>query len=248
MIPREKLLELYTAMMKCHVLAERALAERAGTHTPDARWEAAFAAVALDLKARDTVAAATGLPFARAVRGASLARSLAALIKPSRSSKSDPLAAAIQSARAHKTAKSTHLAVAFCGDTEATPAQWKKALTRASRGLPVIFVSLRAAGPAPAFVPASSDRPEALAFGVPLITVDGADLVAVYRVASESIARARDRRIPTLIDAVLDPASDPIATIESWLAARAHLTPHLRRNTRAAIARELRAATRSTIR
>ncbi len=147
-----------------------------------------------------------------------------------------------------RAAKSTHLAVVFCGDTQASPAQWKKALTAAGRGLPLIFVSLRTAGAAPAFVPEPTDKPEALAFGVPLITVDGADLVALYRVASESFSRARLRRISTLMDCVLEPRSDPIAIMETWLAARGHFTPSVRRKVRAAITRELNAATDSLIR
>ncbi|HZB89708.1 MAG TPA: thiamine pyrophosphate-dependent enzyme [Terracidiphilus sp.] len=234
MIPREKLLDLYTAMMKC-----RMLAEHAATHNP-AAYGAAFAAVACDLKARDTVAAATGAPLVRAARGASLEKALAALTQ-TRPRKIDPLAAAIRSAVAHKAAKSTHLAVAFCGNAPA--AAWKKSLSLASRrSLPLIFVSLRASGAAPAFAATPADAPQALAFGVPLITVDAADLVAVYRVASEAFARARLRRIPTLIDAVLAPGSDPVATMESWLAARGQFTPALRRKVRADIARQLRAA------
>ncbi len=239
MISREKLLELYTAMMKC-----RMLAGRAGTLKAEPRWEATYAAVALDLKARDAVAAASGLPLIRAVRGAALARSLAALAKPRRAATTNPLVDACDSARALKAAKSTHIAVAFFADRQVKPAQARKALSLAARrGLPVIFVSLRIAGAAPAFAPPGTDTPEALAFGVPLITVDGADVAAVYRVASESFSRARQSRIPTLIDCVLDPAADPVAQVEAWLAARGLFTPQLRRRVRSAITREMNAAT-----
>jgi pyruvate dehydrogenase E1 component alpha subunit len=41
-----------------------------------------------------------------------------------------------------------------------------------------------------------------MAFGVPAIAVDGNDVLAVYRVASESIFKARHRRGPTLIECV----------------------------------------------
>jgi TPP-dependent pyruvate/acetoin dehydrogenase alpha subunit len=73
--------------------------------------------------------------------------------------------------------------------------------------------------------------------------VDGADLVAIYRVASESFSRARLRRISTLVDCVLEPGSDPVGIMETWLAARGYFTPAVRRKVRAAIARDLSADT-----
>ena len=58
------------------------------------------------------------------------------------------------------------------------------------------------------------------AFQVPGITVDGNDVVAVYRVAEESVRRAREGHGPTLIDCKIDPARDPLAFMEDYLKKR----------------------------
>jgi pyruvate dehydrogenase E1 component alpha subunit len=69
---------------------------------------------------------------------------------------------------------------------------------------------------------------KAQSYGIPGITVDGNDVVAVYRVAQEAIARARRGQGPTLIEAKtyrwyghseIDPAKyrDP-AEVERWKA------------------------------
>jgi len=63
-------------------------------------------------------------------------------------------------------------------------------------------------------------RGRALAFHVPGITVDGNDVVAVYRVAEESVRRAREGHGPTLIDCKIDPARDPLAFMEDYLKKR----------------------------
>ncbi len=60
----------------------------------------------------------------------------------------------------------------------------------------------------------------ALGFQVPGITVDGNDVVAVYRVAEESVRRAREGHGPTLIDCKIDPARDPLTFMEGYLKKR----------------------------
>ena len=98
------------------------------------------------------------------------------------------------------------------------------------------------------------------AWGVPAITVDGNDAVAVYRVASESIARARLGRGPTLIECGVYPlhgpagnhrkngrrleAHDPISAMEIHLARKGLFSERLKRQTVAGFRRELDAATR----
>lgn len=241
MISREKLLELYTAMMKCRMAAQAAavIPPRQGCA------EATYAGVALDLARKDTLHTAARHALAGMVRGASLRRTLQSLERSTRPRRTaaDPLAAACEAARMHKATKKQALAVAFCGDTEAAAAQWKRALGLAARReLPVVFVSLRSAGEAPAFLQTPTVAPETMAFGVPLISVDGDDLVAVYRVAFESIARARQLRIPTLIDAVSTGKTDCIQTMEAWLEARGYFQPALRRKIGRNFRAELQAA------
>ena len=72
---------------------------------------------------------------------------------------------------------------------------WQQALRLAGRHLsPILFVLLDAEGAAAARI--GSD---AVAAGVITVPVDAADAVAMYRVAFESIARARRRTGSTLI-------------------------------------------------
>jgi len=241
LISHEKLLELYTAMMKCRMASQAAAVAPKGV----ASAEATYAGVALDLARKDTLHAAPRHALARMVRGTTLHRTLLTLerSKGARRTGADPLGEACEAARRHNAAKKQSIAVVFCGDTEAPPAQWKRALGLAARrGLPVVFVSLRSAGDAPAFLGTPTAAPETMAFGVPLITVDGDDLVAVYRVAFESTTRARQLHIPTLIDAVTTSGADCVRTMEAWLNARGLFQPALRRKIRRDFRAELGAA------
>jgi TPP-dependent pyruvate/acetoin dehydrogenase alpha subunit len=76
---------------------------------------------------------------------------------------------------------------------------WQATMTFAAEmNLPILFVSLETTE-AGRFARANGHIKDKT-FGVPVISVDGNDAVAVYRVASESISRARLGRGPTLID------------------------------------------------
>ena len=64
---------------------------------------------------------------------------------------------------------------------------------------------------------------------LPVLTVDGEDAVAVYRVMQESVSRARQAGGPSVLWAVMTPAravatmprsSQPIARLRNYLAAR----------------------------
>jgi TPP-dependent pyruvate/acetoin dehydrogenase alpha subunit len=58
--------------------------------------------------------------------------------------------------------------------------------------------------------------------GFPAIAVDGNDVVAVYRVATESIAHARRGNGPTLIECMVERSKshDPIRKMEAYLMRR----------------------------
>jgi TPP-dependent pyruvate/acetoin dehydrogenase alpha subunit len=79
-------------------------------------------------------------------------------------------------------------------------------------------------------------------FHFPVIPVDGNDVVAVYRVASESITHARMRHSATLIECHLWDGDDPILKMEQYLQRKGLFTPRLKRNIASAFARELDAA------
>ena len=60
----------------------------------------------------------------------------------------------------------------------------------------------------------------ARAGGFPGVIVDGQDVVAVWRVAQESVHRARNSGGPTLIDCRMEATRDPLAHMEHYLRKR----------------------------
>jgi pyruvate dehydrogenase E1 component alpha subunit len=106
---------------------------------------------------------------------------------------------------------------------------------------------------------------KALAYGMPGVRVDGNDVFALYAATREAVDRARAGGGPTLIEAVTyrlgahgtsdDPhryrdeaevatwaARDPLARLETWLAAAGILEEGARRRTEAELTEQIRAA------
>ena len=105
----------------------------------------------------------------------------------------------------------------WSSQTTHTPlAQWRKILDRAIREkLPILFVSLVAGEKPRPYAP-----PTIRGYTFPSIAVDGHDVVAVYRVASESIAHARKGHGPTLIESMHVSPGCPLRNMEDYLAAK----------------------------
>lgn len=231
MISREKLIEMYTTMVKCRMIADRAslLAQQGRIPPPTAAavgHEATLAGVAANLHPDDSLTASNRELLPGYLRGAPLTSIFATFAAngnghsssaPNGNSASsikpeDPLMHACNAARAHKARKTGNVSVVFCAVEQASSASWKKQLGLAARrSLPVIFVLRHSASQnsnrGASALAGASDAPQALAHGVPMIAVDGDDAVAVYRVASESVARARQRRGPTLIESIASTSS-----------------------------------------
>ncbi len=276
MISDQKLIELYTAMVTSRLLAQRAAPSQIGdlTQKPAASHEATAAALAVDLRAGDFIAA-PALPIQLRSKKKPLHRIVAALTandSPSasgngRSTNAPPsleeiLSAASTAAKAAKAAKKGAIALVFSTNGEASSSLWKKTLAGAGKsGLPIVFVTRHN------FVEESArskKKPQALSFGVPLITVDADDVLAGYRVASESISRARQRRGPTVIEAIAAPpfradashplsrhtavADDTVHAMELFLAHRKLLSAALKRRIHAEAAAEIATATESRAR
>jgi pyruvate dehydrogenase E1 component alpha subunit len=107
------------------------------------------------------------------------------------------------------------------------------------------------------------DSIDALVSGVPRIAVDARDVRAVYRVASESISRARQGRGPTLIECVEfsvhsgnglriadhseNGSEDPVRAIESYLGKKRILNSALKQKIESQILSDIDAATRGLI-
>lgn len=205
LIPNRKLLAMYAAMIQCRRMVEGPRG-RTKTKSPTDSilgHEAAAVGTTIDLLSHDTVAA--GLWPDGAVEA----------INPSVSIASG-VSIATRSALANNDGRKVTLL--FSSIKPSAQSSWLKALTLAAgHDLPILFVSL--------------DRPtrfnspvngEAIplrknGYALPFISVDGNDVVAVYRVASEAITHARKGNGPTLIDCRLSTAGDPLENMHKYL-------------------------------
>lgn len=129
--------------------------------------------------------------------------------------------------------KKRNIVVALSGDGSTSLGFWHEALNFAGvRKLPIVYIvenNRWAESVSVRLQTAVEDiSVKAEAYGFPGITVDGNDVVAVYRVAREAIRRAREGNGPTLIEcktyrwyghSEIDPAKyrDP-AEVETWKA------------------------------
>lgn len=281
LIPDEKLVAIYASMVRCRMLQLRAAALfqqgklDAGLHASQGR-EACAAAVGLDLEAEDTLSIAPGdwLPaFAKGLPAETLFRALAPRVNGQSvsvadeiqkrnilQSLSDQTAMVRERAEALHAAKRHAIVAAFLQPT-ASPNQWQKVISAAaSKKLPILFVQNASDGPP--LVAASTGRrtrtPHALLYGVPVIAVDAADAVALYRVAYEAINRARQGRGATLLECAavpivhtIDPATnqpvpapDPIAIMETYLKRKGIEPEHYNHQVVAEFTRDLDLATR----
>jgi pyruvate dehydrogenase E1 component alpha subunit len=133
--------------------------------------------------------------------------------------------------------------VAFSGDDSGVLTSWREAVTFATfHRLPIVHVVCNNAGEGS--VRASLDLPdghptaERRLPSLPTFTVDGNDVVAVYRVAQEAIRRARQGYGPALIECLIsrsssqldadaptlglgatvpEPSADPVGRMEAYL-------------------------------
>ncbi len=244
LISDEKLISLYTGMLKCRMLEERAQAlfkrgKLAAGYDSIAGREAAIVGVTIDLLEEDAMVASghgllpdfvKGLPteevFCRLTSGNGMNRRWP-----------DPGYAALIAtgvAMANKGHNDKRVAVTFLRGRSTASGAWKEALAFAgAHRLPILFVDS-----GPSQTRESAGKAEAYDF--PSITVDRNDVVSVYRVASEAISHARKGNGPTLIECMtyrlngrtptrpnrrLHPAevdgrseSDPILNMERYLA------------------------------
>jgi TPP-dependent pyruvate/acetoin dehydrogenase alpha subunit len=97
------------------------------------------------------------------------------------------------------------VAVAFSGDDLASSGLWRDAVRfSAAHKLPIVHIVHSSAGEGPVndsqSRPAEDSAPDAQQLGLPKFTVDGNDVVAVYRVAQEAVRRARQGHGPALIE------------------------------------------------
>lgn len=130
------------------------------------------------------------------------------------------LTMALGAAASIKAARQPNLVVAYAHGRDLTVPQWRRMLSSAAElELPIIFVVLpepRATGPNLCTL--------ARRLGLPGFPVDAGDAVALYRVAQESIGRARGDASPVLIECIAQgrqtTQDDPITQMQSFLLSR----------------------------
>ena len=223
LISNEKLIALYLNLLKCRGVGRRGGISN-GNSSSMRGGEAAVVGAAIDLGPGDVVCSrghrllagvSDGVPIEKllfsathhdksgTVRGAKTTAIPAARNGFARSAGGPDLTpAAIGTALANKTKKNGKVAVVFCSEEQES---LDEALEIASvHALPMVFVNQldgkaerrgRKSRPSKKEDSSPTETP-----WFPSIMVDGNDVVAVYRVAGEAIARARLGRGPTLIE------------------------------------------------
>ncbi len=228
LIPNARLRQIYLAMMRAKLLARALTAKRRGDWA--AGMEACLVSTSVDLGVGDLVSDAVGGAVVDFLRGAGLAAVVRGETRASKQGLLAECGAGLRIAGADEVSERLWLAmgaaaglralaaqaksepvvegaanklagvvVAYVKAVEASAAVWRKALpVAAAQELPIVFVVLpAAAGGKSGAVSALS-----LACGVAGIAVDGDDAVAIYRVAQESIGRARAGGGPALMECV----------------------------------------------
>lgn len=260
LITNEKLLAIYSLMLKCRMIEERihAIGKRSGVSV----HVAAIAGAAIDLLPGDALAPsqgaltpcfAKGLPlraiFASALGGGAAPRPSYAslnLVPPSYSA-GKQLERALEAAAACKTKRSKNVVVVFSGDASVTAGDLDRAMSLSGkRKLPILFVHETK-------LQGNKLLTRAKECGFPGIAVEDDDAVAVYRVATEALAHARRGNGSTFIECRPWPFDDlgtgkrrtakhPVSKMETYLAGKGILSRRFKSKLIADFNRELDAA------
>jgi len=273
LISNEKLLEIYSTMLKCRMLEERihtlskqgkSAAKAPGTSV----HIAAIAGGAIDLVPEDRLAPsqgaltpcfAKGMPltaiFSIVLSSGSASRfrySGLNIIRPSLSS-SKQLEQALAAAAFCKARRNRKVVVVFLSDVSSTSIELEDAMKLAGKKkLPVLFV----------FETKFHDDERltrAKGYGVPGVAVEDDDAVAVYRVATEALAHARRGSGPTLIECRPWPFKDqrkskrpsakhPIGKMETYLAGKGLFSKQFKSKLAAEFNNELDTAIKAAMR
>ncbi|MFI5118295.1 MAG: thiamine pyrophosphate-dependent enzyme [Terriglobales bacterium] len=243
----DMLRRMYSAMLKCRMMEERADDGARVAYDPAIGHEAVVVGTSIDLKPEDTIAASHRNFAARIAMGTALKH----LLKEANANDSDDCRVAIIScqwalpgpissaafladpfnlatglALSHKLEKKTNVVVAFWDEDAAALEASHEALKFAGiHKLPIIYVTRSAGLDDPGHRKHSAlEEFSFLAkdYGFPSILVDGKDVVAVWRAAQESIHRARNGSGPTLIECQTEPANfkDPLAHMQHYMTRR----------------------------
>ena len=232
LISDAKLKQLYSTMLQCRLLSERAHERRkiAGKATPFLGAEAATVGVVLDLRRDDWLLPLENDVLGKFVKGVPCGSIFSELresetsrpsnkqnkaasvlktnhspfrILPSAANPAAQLNLASGVALALQASKSGNIVMAFCGETSDSGRRWQEAITFAGKHclplLAVVHAKTSAKAMSTKRKPFDSLLSEGSPCELPVIPVDANDVVAIYRVAFESIHKARHGGGPTLI-------------------------------------------------
>jgi pyruvate dehydrogenase E1 component alpha subunit len=292
LISDQKLTKLYTTMVQCRLLEQHAASLFAqGKLTAylhaSADREAAAAAVAINLLETDALSPAKGDFVPAFVKGMPLDEMFKQLqrrpdcnenadhsqyqkfnILSSGSTLRDQLKSVYEVALSFKANKKGSIAVAFLEDQASSNVVGNALESAAGGTLPILFVSHGHAKrqTTKSISGAKTAAPDSSLNGVPAIMVDSSDAVAIYRVVTEAMTRARQGRGPTLLECVQVPSfvrsvdasgaeriykemdhlavQYPISKMESYLQRKGLFSKNLKRRIVARFNAELELATR----
>lgn len=230
---------LYAALLRSRLVAEHAKEfssafEMKPEFDFDIGDEAITVGATTGLQPEDTIAASASHLGALIARGVPLKALLAQQAATesyldgtsitARSLPDDPFNLGTGLALAQKLQKRQHVVVAFCRQENPPLETWHEALKSAAPlRLPILYVIKNGVAGKPASPDAANLEDFSFMtreYGFPCILVDGRDAVAVWRVAQESMHRARNGSGPTLIDCRMESQQDPLSHMEHYMRKR----------------------------
>jgi TPP-dependent pyruvate/acetoin dehydrogenase alpha subunit len=237
LIPHARMRAMFRALVETRILSERAARTRNAIHLVPRGQEACFVGPLIDLQPGDLTSLPRATWLADHIRAIGTRQTAAAATlsegrkalaafaaeKSNRTSLApiDRLLCSVGMAMALKPSPAKSVAVAYAGASDLTAAEWKHFLNVASEGaLPLMAVVTPTEKP----VDISAVVTRMGLNTIPVIPVDAADAVALYRVAQETLVRARADGGIAVIECI-DCGSDPIAILGAQLIKKKICTP-----------------------
>lgn len=233
LLPNARLKEMYALMQRCRLLAQQ-------TRPTQPRLEAILAASMLHLEAGDVCLPLPGSRTSEVLSAERLADHADALHTPQPDTQAIHYAVGTALALKLQAARRYTLTYTPTGSATARSQQgWQDSLAYAfSAQLPLVLLCADHAAKSPATNTNAITWPMMSKFAkklrLPVLTVDGADAVAVYRVMQESAHRARQGDGLAVIWCALPPvkdksaASDPLRKMKAYLSVRGLLSTSAR--------------------
>lgn len=265
MLNADKLKELYATMVKCRMLTER-MGGAQGAEREQAGLEATLVGAGAHLQPQDCITIEHRGFLASLIKGTSL-RVILSRTHQGQTSNGTLPASPLTSATTHSMATGLALAqemkgkgsvtLMFAAHGAASPAFEPDAMAlAATQKLPIVCLveSGFDSSAETHILPVPSDSHGVGTGYYPRITVDGCDVVAVFRVAQEAIRRARQGHGPALIECMTSRANglasgtarhiaqDPLPFMEQYLRRRKLWSDSWSRQLAAGFAKELEAA------